>query len=154
MNPSASRHPISVRALRSALALLVALVWIVAGCAGGDDVDSTPSGTAAATYDTTLVVAKANRAEAESSASGPYWFYIRSGTGGFYDYDRRTTVYSQILACSQRVTTPGIFGKPDAVGPFSTYQAAQRARQSDVNLAIRGGRKTAQETAICNTKWQ
>jgi hypothetical protein len=115
----------------------------------------------AAIYDTTLAAdtTKAKKLIRQQTirqtdaTSDNYWYYIRSGTGGFYDFDTNTMVYSQILTCSQRVTTPGYFSKNDGVGPFDTFSQAQQARNSDLDIALRSGKKLAQRTATCDTRW-
>ncbi len=80
-----------------------------------------------------------------------YWFYFRESPGGYYD--RKGVHYSQVLECSQPVTTPGAFGKIHAVGPFDTYAIALMVRRDELDIALRAGKKLIQRTAICDTRW-
>lgn len=81
-----------------------------------------------------------------------YWFYVRTSSGGFYDVNGFH--YSQILKCSQKVSTPGKFSKLHAVGPFETYNEASAARKDEIETAERTGLKLIPEQAVCDTKWK
>lgn len=80
-----------------------------------------------------------------------FWFYIRESSGGFYD--QKGVHYSQVLECSQRVTTPGAFAKIHAVGPFDDYLTALLVRRDELDLAREAGKKLIQRTAVCDTRW-
>jgi len=86
-----------------------------------------------------------------SSDNERYWFYVRTSQGGFYD--KKGFHYSQILKCTQKVSTPGIFSKSNAVGPFDTYSEASAARKDEIDIAEKSGLKLIPEQAVCNTKW-
>ena len=87
----------------------------------------------------------------KSVQSNKYWFYVRTSNGGFYD--KAGFHYSQILNCSQKVTTPGYFSKSHAVGPFNTYSDASNARRDEIDIADRSGLELIPRQAICNTRW-
>jgi|SRR5690554_586016 len=80
-----------------------------------------------------------------------YWFYVRTSQGGFYD--KKGFHYSQILKCTQKVSTPGIFSKSDAVGPFDSYAEANTARNDEIAIAEKSELMLIPEQAVCNTKW-
>ncbi len=83
--------------------------------------------------------------------SAKYWFYFRESPGGYYD--RKGVHYSQVLECSQPVTTPGAFSKIHAVGPFDSYAIALMVRRDELDIALRAGKKLIQRTAVCDTRW-
>lgn len=120
---------------------LVALVLLFQGCRHTPDDPAYPL---------------ASRAESRidrgiSKAAAKYWFYIRESQGGYYD--RKGVHYSQVLECSQPVTTPGAFSKIHAVGPFAEYATALTVRHDELDLALRAGKTLIQRTAICDTRW-
>jgi len=84
--------------------------------------------------------------------SGKYWFYIRENP--LLSHGKQVVHYSQILECPKRVTTPGVFSKIHGVGPFGTYEEASAVRRDELDLAIKTGKKTILETAVCDLKWQ
>lgn len=86
-----------------------------------------------------------------TQSTDKYWFYVRTSQGGFYD--QKGFHYSQVLKCSQKVSTPGAFSKNDAVGPFDTFSEASVARRDEVELAERSGIKLIPRQAICDTRW-
>jgi uncharacterized protein YcfL len=89
--------------------------------------------------------------KSKSLAPDKYWFYVRTSQGG--NYDQKGFHYSQILKCPQKVTTPGIFNKQNAVGPFNSYSDASMARRDEVDLARDSGMRLIPKQAVCNTRW-
>ena len=80
-----------------------------------------------------------------------YWFYVRTSFGGFYD--KKGFHYSQILLCTQKVSTPGAFSKINAVGPFNSYADASAARRDELDIAEASGLELIPRQAVCDTRW-
>ena len=104
------------------------------------------------TIDATMEIRTSTMSLDEKLAGDKYWFYVRSSSGGFYD--KAGFHYSQILKCSQKVTTPGIFSKDNAVGPFDTYAEASTARKDEIDIASKSDLKLIPRQAVCETKWK
>ncbi len=91
-------------------------------------------------------------ADCSNAPNAKYWFYVRTSTGGYYN--PKGFYYSQILKCCQPVSTPGIFGKKNAVGPFNTYAEASTARKDEILIAQTTELTLRPRQAICETKWE
>ncbi|NQX77633.1 hypothetical protein [Gilvibacter sp.] len=89
--------------------------------------------------------------ENSKESNEKYWFYVRTSFGGFYD--QKGFHYSQILLCTQKVSTPGVFSKKNAVGPFNTYADAAAARRDELDTAQASGLELIPRQAVCDTRW-
>ena len=89
--------------------------------------------------------------ETSTESNEKYWFYVRTSFGGFYD--KKGFHYSQILLCTQKVSTPGAFSKKNAVGPFNTYAEAAAARRDELDIAQASGLELIPRQAVCDTRW-
>lgn len=101
---------------------------------------------------TSMTVHKNNIEESlNNNEENKYWFYVRTSYGGHYD--KKGFHYSQILLCSQKVSTPGAFSKSNAVGPFDSYSEASTARRDEIEIAKLSGLKLIPRQAVCDTRW-
>ena len=80
-------------------------------------------------------------------AQEKFWFYAKVTISGVF-------YYSQVIKCSQAVSSPGYFFKSDARGPFSTRREASSDRREEINDAKDQGRKRILRNVDCDTRWK